>query len=217
MSVPRSLLDSLCSQIQNLSLRVGDLERTADRAENRSETGGSNSEFELISGGASVAAQPASPSATGPGEVLLSDTEGRRKLAEGIGRFLLRCVRGEHRGTSGRDRLKLQNGLYVILADFEGNLLSDPQVEFSFAPVKALCKRGGVQVEPFLWDLPQSGKQGSSADSWPHGAQLPKQCLSCRASLRRSLMLCWCWRTPAVESSTRLVASLSLLGLEKTR
>jgi hypothetical protein len=143
MSVPRSLLDSLCSQIQNLSLRVSDLERRADRAENRSETGGSNSEFELISGGASVAAQPASPSATDPGEVFLSDTEGRRKLAEGIGRFLLRCVRGEHRGTSGRDRLKLQNRLYVILADFEGNLLSDPQVEFSFAPVKALCKRGG--------------------------------------------------------------------------
>ena len=143
MSVPRSLLDSLCSQIQNLSLRVSDLERRADRAESRSEAGASNSEFELISGGASVAEQPGSSSTASPGEVQLSDSEGRRKLAEGIGRFLLRCVKGEHRGTSGRDRLKLQNRLYVILADFEGNLLSEPQVEFSFAPVKALCKRGG--------------------------------------------------------------------------
>eukprot|EP00435_Cladocopium_sp_Y103_P049652 s1444_g15.t1 len=142
MSVPRALLDSICDQLQNLSLRVGVLERRADRAENRSEAVGSTSEFEVISGAASSVAEVAGGEGSQVGDVLVSDLAGRRQLAAEIGLFLQRCVRGEHRGTSGRDRLKLQNRIYVVLADFEGNLLSEPRVESSFAPVKALCKRG---------------------------------------------------------------------------
>lgn len=74
--------------------------------------------------------------------VAASDTEGRLQLAREIGQFLRRCLDGRPRGSSGRDRLNLQNRYYIILADFDGVNLPEPLFVDSFARVKELCKRG---------------------------------------------------------------------------
>eukprot|EP00435_Cladocopium_sp_Y103_P020927 s3291_g5.t1 len=107
---------------------------------------GSASSFDLVTEADSsdrpAAEREPAASAASSSEVGTSDSRGRRLLAEEIGRFLRRAVQGEHRGTSGRDKLKLQNRIYVVLANFEGQIFEEPRVETSFAIVKSLCKRG---------------------------------------------------------------------------
>ena len=146
-------LSALKAQLRALSLRVLSLEERAAQAEGRlasveeSVREDSNGGFDLIAeASSSERASPAVRSQTqgsaADSEISSSDTQGRRLLAEEIGRFLRRAVNGEHKGTSGRDRLKLQNRLYIVPSDFEGNRLSEPRVETSFTIVKGICKRG---------------------------------------------------------------------------
>ena len=71
-----------------------------------------------------------------------SDHEARAELARGVGRFLRRCLDGDLRGTSGRSRLKLTSTIYLILADFQGQVLSPPLVVRDFATAARVCKRG---------------------------------------------------------------------------
>ncbi len=71
-----------------------------------------------------------------------ADHEGRAALAREIGRFLVRCLEGSNRGQSGRARLKLPSRLYLILADYSGNRLSEPRVVRDFATASSICKRG---------------------------------------------------------------------------
>ena len=70
-----------------------------------------------------------------------ADHEGRAALAKEIGRFLVRCLEGSNRGSSGRSRLKLQSRLYLILADYSGNRV-DLRVVRDFATASSICKRG---------------------------------------------------------------------------
>lgn len=74
------------------------------------------------------------------GEVDKSDQTGRRALAREIGRFLRRA--GDHRGSSGWDRLKLANRCYLVVADFTGRVLPTPLFADNFQEVRELCKRG---------------------------------------------------------------------------
>lgn len=65
----------------------------------------------------------------------------RAALAREIGLFMARCLRGDIRGTSGRYRLRLQNRLYVVAADYNGQKFNPPVVVERFSEVRALCKR----------------------------------------------------------------------------
>lgn len=74
--------------------------------------------------------------------VEVGDRAGREELAKEIGRFLRRGLAGERLGTSGRDKLRLQNRCYLICKDFEGRVLEEPLFTTSFATVRSTCKRG---------------------------------------------------------------------------
>ena len=71
-----------------------------------------------------------------------SDIGGRLELAKECGRFLARALRGDYRGGSGRDRLRLGSVVYVVLATFSGERCYPPKVIEDFASVKQLCKSG---------------------------------------------------------------------------
>ena len=77
---------------------------------------------------------------TGP--IGAQDTEARRALARQIGAFLARAVAGDHRQSSGRDRLKLESSIYIVLVNYEGEEFEHPRIFRSFGPVRSLCKRG---------------------------------------------------------------------------
>ena len=71
-----------------------------------------------------------------------------------IGLWLLRSLSGEHRGSSGRDRLPQGSRFWLVLRDYEGNTLQPPRVYTSYPPVKALTKRGSSLGSSVLVGLP---------------------------------------------------------------
>ena len=138
-------LEAISASLQALQIRVEGFEERLQsflrREESRVEEdtrssrspGASVADLSSISRGSysqvsSVAIDPTSDSA-------------RTALAREIGQFIARCLRGDIRGTSGRDRLRLQNRLYVVAADYNGQRFNPPLVVDRFSEVRALCKR----------------------------------------------------------------------------
>ena len=64
------------------------------------------------------------------------------ELARSLGAFVLRALRGQQLGDSGRSRLNLKSRLYLIFADFAGQPLQPPRVVYSFSDAAVICKRG---------------------------------------------------------------------------
>ena len=120
------VLRSIC---EGAIARIGQLEERVRKLETEKEEGWTR----VSSAGSEASAGT---------EVDKEDHPGRRQLAIGIGRFLRRSLNGEHRGSSGRDRLKLANRCYLVAADFRGNRLARPICTESFQEVKNLCKVG---------------------------------------------------------------------------
>ena len=72
-----------------------------------------------------------------------------------IGLFLRRCLEGEHRGASGRDRLRgLQSRYWLVVRDFAGFTHRPVTVCSSFADCARLCKQGGDCGESIFIGLP---------------------------------------------------------------
>eukprot|EP00435_Cladocopium_sp_Y103_P057708 s1516_g20.t1 len=64
----------------------------------------------------------------------------REAVAREVGAFLRRCVDGENRGESGRDRLKgLQSRIYIVVRDKEDQIYNPVRLVKSFSEVRALC------------------------------------------------------------------------------
>lgn len=138
----RAELSSLRAALRSLITRTDQLERRVEEAE--------QSGFDLISDAPSEPAREtearsevtrSSQSSAGR-TVETEDTEGRVALAKELGQFLRRCLSGEPRGSSGRDRLRLQNRFYIVCADYHGRVLPEPLFLDNFATVRGLCKQG---------------------------------------------------------------------------
>lgn len=134
----RSQLEVLRLRGENLEERVRDLE--AEREERLSGYEGSRVEEAAPS---SIGGQSSwsSITARSSGPVDPADRGAREALCAQIGGFIRRAVRGEHRGTSGRDRLRLANRCYLVFANFEGEIFSEPLFCNRFSEVAAVCKR----------------------------------------------------------------------------
>ena len=64
-------------------------------------------------------------------------------IAEEAGRFLRRALDGNHRGTSGREKLRVSSRLYLLLRDHSGVLYNPAQLHRSWASIKPLVKPAG--------------------------------------------------------------------------
>lgn len=64
----------------------------------------------------------------------------REAIAREIGQFLARCLAGQHRGSSGRDRNPLASRFWLVARDFEGQILTPVRVFRSWGGCKALVK-----------------------------------------------------------------------------
>ena len=151
---------ALRAEIEALRLRVQVLEeKAAEREEKEAEIEerGTEAEVESRVGGVSGKASSysivtsvtaAAAIRTGhlgrqeTGLVEAQDTQGRLALARAGGDFLARAVQGKKLGTSGRDRLALKSEVYIVLANYQGEIFPEPRIFKEFSPVRALCKRG---------------------------------------------------------------------------
>ena len=131
-------VEALRASVEALRLQVVSVDRRLREVEN-SDTAGSSAGYTVVSapvGGASGAVL------AGSGPIDPTSDSKRRLLAEEIGHFLRRCVQGVFRGSSGRDRLALQSRLYIVIADYQGNIFDPPLFFSAFAPVRSRCKEG---------------------------------------------------------------------------
>ena len=145
----RAEIESVRLALQALSLRLEDLEESVQRLEGEEEEGrsggpsrGPASSRAGASSAASVASEGTAWTSLTSRPIAVEDQEGRLELAKQIGLFLRRANSGENRGTSGRDRLRLQSRYYVVVRNFEGREFQPPLFFDRFAPVRDHCKRG---------------------------------------------------------------------------
>ena len=64
----------------------------------------------------------------------------REEICDQIGRFLARSISGQHRGTSGRERINLPSRLWVIVRDYSGQIYTPVKVVRNWASAKLLVK-----------------------------------------------------------------------------
>eukprot|EP00435_Cladocopium_sp_Y103_P037073 s2573_g9.t1 len=145
----KSEVAELRAVVRDLQRRVAELEANQSRASSADsfqlvlQAEGPEAETPIPQAGSSSRPEAETPQGGEyPSEVATHDTEARVLLAKGIGKFLRRAVSGQPRGSSGRDRLRLQNRCYLVIADFSGQQLAVPKFLTSFAEVRQLCKRG---------------------------------------------------------------------------
>ena len=137
----RASIDTLHVRLGNLEERLEEIrEAEEERAERRSSAAGEisrGSQVEESTIWSQISSVGSSVTVIDP-----EDRAGRERLAADIGRWIRRALAGEFRGSSGRDRLRLQNRLYLVFSDFEGVPLTPPLLVDRFSEVKRLCKRG---------------------------------------------------------------------------
>ena len=74
----------------------------------------------------------------------LSDT--RREAAVSVGHFCRRCLQGQPRGLSGRERVDLASRVYVLVRDFEDKIYDPVRVFNCWGDIKPLVSRSGNQL-----------------------------------------------------------------------
>ena len=69
----------------------------------------------------------------------------RIRVAEELGAFIRRSLNGDHRGASGRDKIKLSNRLYILRRDIHGQTYNPPRLFQTFTALKPLVKNSAGQ------------------------------------------------------------------------
>ena len=72
----------------------------------------------------------------------------REAIADSIGHFLHRALSGDHRQSSGRDRIPLPSRIWIICRDFAGQIYTPVKVVRSWSSCRDLCKPRGVAGAP---------------------------------------------------------------------
>ena len=94
---------------------------------------------------AAAAASPAPAGPTLPRRSLeLSET--RREAAVSVGQFFRRCLQGQPRGLSGREKVDLASRVYVLVRDFEDKIYDPVRVFNRWGDIKPLVSRAGNQL-----------------------------------------------------------------------
>lgn len=136
--VPRAEFESalvtigeLQSHLAALQARVTALEGSAGYISGAPQ----ETDFEVVTGGRGDQT-PTSTAAASTGADLPPH---RVSVAQGIGAWIRRALRGEQRGNSGRDLVNLASRIYVGAQDSQNNQFNPPRVFNCFREVKSLC------------------------------------------------------------------------------
>ena len=80
--------------------------------------------------------------------------EERAEIAREIGQFFRRALRGEHRGESGRQRLKLSSRIFVLVRDIRGNTYNPVRIFDNFSAINPFVKENGLCGDSIFVGLP---------------------------------------------------------------
>ena len=68
--------------------------------------------------------------------------EEREEISRGIGRWISIALSGGHRGSSGRDQIRLASRVWIVAQDYYGERVDPVGVFHSFAAARPAVKRG---------------------------------------------------------------------------
>lgn len=161
----------LREELAALRLEVARLRRVAERPQSIS--GGGYQESEAGSdpgfGGApsatvaslsvrSLGSSVGSSAPTGFGgpapQPIVQSWEQRERIATGVGAFFRRSLAGDHRGTSGREQLRLASRLWIVVRSIRGEVFSPVRIFRSWARAKELVKVGNSAGDAIFVGLP---------------------------------------------------------------
>ena len=85
-----------------------------------------------------------------------------------IGRFIINCLEGRHRGNIGREEIPLASRLWIIVRDHSGLIYTPVKVVRSWASCKLLVKPRGVDLGDSICGCSQREKPvvSSTPRSW---------------------------------------------------
>ena len=107
-------------------------------------------------------AAPRSPAVSDSSPAVLS-WPAREAIAEEIGRFLHRCISGQHRGASGRDKNPLGSRLWLCVRDYHGQIYTPVRVFRTWSSCKLLCKPNGQDPGDSVFVGVPSEREGRKA------------------------------------------------------
>ena len=95
----------------------------------------------------------------------------REAICDEIGEFIKRSLDGDHRGASGRDRLRLPSRIWLVFRDYEGLCYKPGRVCRSWQICKNLVKRGDGIGDSVFVGFPSEREArrvaGRSGVGWP--------------------------------------------------
>ena len=95
----------------------------------------------------------------------------RDQIAEGVGKFLARALRGDHRGPSGRDANPLASRLWIVCRSISGVEYNPVRVFRTWTLAKELVKRGPSAGDSVFVGLPSQREAKLAVQcaglSWP--------------------------------------------------
>ena len=152
---------TLTQDLQRLKKRVKQLEQERGEDEDQASRGSAS-----VVGSYSVVDSPGaappsrSPSSFSQGGVsrtsdpVVLSWARREEICDGIAAWVQRSLRGEHRGTSGRDQIPLGNRVWLVFRDIAGTEFRPVRVYHTFAEAKSLVKRGSDSGDSIYVGLP---------------------------------------------------------------
>jgi hypothetical protein len=119
--------------------------------------------------------EPASAAGSDPGRTGSTRTPQswleREGICDEIAEFIKRSLDGDHRGASGRDRLRLPSRIWLVFRDYEGLHYKPVRVCRSWQSCKDLVKRGDGAGESIFVGLPSEREACRVAErsgvGWP--------------------------------------------------
>jgi hypothetical protein len=140
--VSKAEFQALLLVVEGLQKRVEHLERQLSSTQSAG-----SSEFEL------VVTEPSSTAAS-TAEAATSLTAERLGAARLIGAWIRRCLRGEPRGLSGREKISLASRFYIVVRDFDLVNYNPPRVFSSWGEAKTLTHRLGQPGDSIFVGVP---------------------------------------------------------------
>ncbi len=163
----RAQLAELREEVVSLSCEVARLRRLVARGSEpsvsriASETDqGSERAYSFVSAPAAatttsaLVADPVSGSPECSGDRAVLNWAQREQIAEGVGKFLARALRGDHRGSSGRDGNPLASRLWIVCRSITGVEYNPVRVFRTWTLAKELVKRGSSAGDSVFVGLP---------------------------------------------------------------
>ena len=119
-----SLVRRLETEVLQLKRQLAATQERLTLVESRTQ-GGLAVAPEVASAGSEVETAATQSGSTAAGYQVGSE---RETVARGIGKWIRRCLRGELRGLSGRERINLQSRIYLVVRDIQGQVHDPPLV-----------------------------------------------------------------------------------------